>query len=89
MSAVVLVKICADLGRDGEAGRDRQTDPRHLMEICALATEERLHLASAVRVTIPEIIDVARGFLFRQRCASGSFPFPGHKDFERLRGSAH
>ena len=43
VGAFVFGKIGADLGRDRESGRDRQTDPRHLSEVGAFAAQERLH----------------------------------------------
>jgi hypothetical protein len=58
--AIVLVKITANLSGKGESRRHWQTDPRHFMEVCAFAAQQRLHRASSVSVTIPEVINVTR-----------------------------
>ena len=41
----------ARLGSDGETGRDRQLDARHLEQVCALAAEQRTH-------RVPTAVDV-------------------------------
>ena len=46
--SVVLVECRADLGGDGEAGRDGQADAGHLGEIGALAAEQVAHLGAAL-----------------------------------------
>ena len=57
---VVLVEIGADFGRDGEAGRHRQAERRHLRQIGALAAEQILHLAAAIGLFRAEGIDPFR-----------------------------
>ena len=52
------VVVGADLGGDGEAGRDGQADVGHLGEVGALAAEEVLHLAVAVGLAAAEEVDV-------------------------------
>ena len=54
----VLVKVSADFGRDREAGRHRQSDPRHLRQVRSFSTQKRPHLAITIRFTVPKIIDV-------------------------------
>jgi hypothetical protein len=44
---VVLVEISADLGGNGEAGRHRQAEMRHLGEAGALAAEKIAHVGAA------------------------------------------
>ena len=56
----VLVEIAADFGGDGEAGRDRQAERRHLRQIGALAAEQSLHLAAAIGLFRAEGIDPFR-----------------------------
>src|SRR5262249_11638434 len=69
--AIVIVKITANLSGDGESRRHRQTDPRHLMEVCTFAAQQSLHCAPSVSVTVPEVINVTR----RARSfSSGGFP---------------
>ena len=63
VSAVVIVKVAANLCCDCESRRDRQAYARHLVEICAFAAEQRLHAACAVRVAIAERVDVVGRFL--------------------------
>jgi len=50
----------ADLGGDGEAGRHRQTQGRHLGQIGALAAEQIAHLGAAVRLAAAELVDPLR-----------------------------
>ena len=45
----VGVEEHADLGRDGEPGRDRQAEVAHLGEVGALTAQQRLHPGRAVR----------------------------------------
>jgi hypothetical protein len=58
--AIVIVKITANFGGDGESWRHRQTDPRHLMEICALASQQGFLLTLSVSVAIPKVVNVTR-----------------------------
>ena len=55
IGALVGVVVGADLGRDREAGRHGQADAGHLGEVRALAAEERLHRAVAVRLAAEEV----------------------------------
>ena len=76
VSAVVIVKVAAHLCRDCESRRDRQAYARHLVEVCAFATQQRLHAACAVSMPITERVDVVSGFPFafamcRARSPSG------------------
>jgi len=45
VAAFVIVKMTANFGGDCESRWHRQTDARHLVEICPFATEERFHAA--------------------------------------------
>ena len=57
-SPCVVVAV-AERRRDGEAGRDGQTDSGHLGEVGALAAEQRTHPGIAVRRTAAEAVDPA------------------------------
>ena len=57
------VVVGADLGRDREAGRHRQPEPRHLGEVRALAAEQLLHVGAPVGLAAAEGVDVATGRL--------------------------
>jgi hypothetical protein len=50
----VLIKICAHLGGDGEAGRHRDAEMRHLGEAGALAAEEVAHAGAALGLAAAE-----------------------------------
>ena len=54
---VVLVEIGADLGGDGETGRHRQAEMRHLGKARALATEEIAHFGAAFGLAAAEAIN--------------------------------
>ena len=54
---VVGVEIGADLGGDGEAGRHRQAEMRHLGKPRALAAEEVAHRGAPLRLAAAERID--------------------------------
>ena len=53
----VVVEIGADLGGDGEAGRHRQAEMRHLGEARALAAEQIAHRRAAGRLAAAEGVD--------------------------------
>ena len=59
---LLCVVVRADFGGDREARRHRQADAGHLREVRALAAEQRLHLAVAVRFPVAEIVNVFRCF---------------------------
>src|SRR5262249_17271933 len=61
VSVVVGVVVGADLGGEGEAGRDGQADVGHLGEVGALAAEEFLHVRAAFRLAAAEEVDVLGG----------------------------
>ena len=66
--APCVVVAVAERRRDGEAGRDRQTDGGHLGEVGALAAEQRAHPGITVRRTPAEAIDPrAHGLASRSR----------------------
>ena len=52
----VLVVIRADLGRDGEARRDRQAEIGHFREVGAFAAEQVAHLGAALGLAVPEAV---------------------------------
>ena len=54
---LVGVESGADLGRDGEAGRHRQAEVRHLGEVRALAAEQVLHLGFAFGGAVAKGVD--------------------------------
>ena len=56
--AAVLEEVVAGFRGDGEAGRDRQADARHLRETGALAAEQVVHVAVAVRFACSKKINV-------------------------------
>ena len=58
--ACVQILQPARFGRNGETRRHRQTNSRHLMQICAFAAEQRFLRASSVSMTVPEIINITR-----------------------------
>ena len=66
VAALVVVEVAADVGADGESGRNRKTDRRHLGQICALAAEQIAHRAAAVGLPT-ERIDILRGLLRLRR----------------------
>ena len=53
-SLLRLLERAADLGRDGEAGRDREAEARHLGEAGSLAAEEIATLRVALCVAVAE-----------------------------------
>ena len=53
----VLIEISAELGGDGEAGRHRQAEMRHLGKPGALAAEEVAHVGAGFRFAAAEGID--------------------------------
>ena len=55
--AVVRIEIGADLGGDGEAGRNRQAEVGHLVEVGALAAEKVPHFCVAVGLAAAEGIN--------------------------------
>ena len=61
------VKVSADFGRNRETRWDRQTDPCHLGQVRAFATEQGLHLSVPVGLTLAEVINKLRRFGFRSR----------------------
>ena len=67
VTAVMRVKVSADFGRNREARWDRQTDPCHLGQVRAFATEQGLHLSVPVGLTLAEVINKLRRFGFRSR----------------------
>ena len=56
----MIVKITANLSGNGESGRHRQTDPRHLVEVRAFAAQQRFLRAPSISVAIAEIINIMR-----------------------------
>ena len=54
---VVGVVVRADLGGDGEAGRHRQAEVRHLGEVRALAAEQFAHAGAALGLAAAEGVD--------------------------------
>ena len=57
--AVVVLEIdVADFGRDGEAGRHRNSGARHFREACAFAAEDIFHGAIAIGVAVSKAINV-------------------------------
>src|SRR6185437_2202030 len=56
----VLVEMGAELGRDGEAGRDREAEIGHLGKVRALAAQQVLHLRAAFRAAVAEAVDPLR-----------------------------
>ena len=69
IGALVLVVVRADVGGDREPGGHRQSDAAHLGEVGALAAEQRLHRAIAVRL-LTEPIDVLATLAARLRGAA-------------------
>ena len=70
----VLIEIGADLGGDGEAGRHRQAEMRHLGKAGALAAEKVAHAGAALRLAAAEGVDpfaLRRGFRQRSGFAAG------------------
>ena len=69
---VVRVVVGADLGGDGEAGRHRQAEIRHLGEAGALAAEQVAHVGAAFGAAAAEGVDpfafgrAAAGFALRR-----------------------
>src|SRR5207253_3611507 len=63
-AAFVTVKVTANLGCQCEPWRHRQTNSRHLVEVCSLAAKERLHAARSVGVPVAEVVNVTRYFRF-------------------------
>ena len=57
---VVCVEVVAGLGRDGEAGGDRQTEGRHLRQVGALAAQEVAHGGVPLGLPAPEGVDPTR-----------------------------
>ena len=47
-----------DLGRDGEAGRHRQTQTRHFGEVGALGAQQAAHVGAALGAVAAEAIDI-------------------------------
>src|SRR5204862_5655422 len=58
---VVRVKVGADLGGDGESGRDGDADVGHLGQARTFAAEDVLHLGVALGVAFAEVVDVLWG----------------------------
>ena len=58
----VGVEVGADFGGDGEAGRHRQAERRHLVQIRALAAEQILHLPPSFGALGAEGIDPFRHY---------------------------
>jgi hypothetical protein len=54
---LVVVKVGADLGGDGEAGWHRQAEARHLGQVGTLATQQVAHVGAAFGLAIPETVD--------------------------------
>ena len=54
----MLVIVGADLGRDGEPGRDGHAEIGHFGQIGPFAAEEFFHVGPAVRLAVAEEIDV-------------------------------
>ncbi len=52
--AVAVVVDRADLGCDGEPGRDRDADHAHLGQVRSLATQQFLHLGTTLGRAAPE-----------------------------------
>src|SRR5262245_22277618 len=59
---VVRIKIRADRGWNGEAGRHRQAEIGHLREVGALAAEQVAQARFALRLAVPEGVDPLAGF---------------------------
>ena len=57
IALIVGVKIGADLGRDGKAGRNREPEIGHFGEVRALATEQVAHVRGALGPAVAEGID--------------------------------
>ena len=53
---VVLIERGADLGGEGEAGRDRQADAGHLRQVGALAAQQIAHVRAALVVAGTEAV---------------------------------
>ena len=71
---VVLVKIRAHLGADGEAGWHRQAETRHLGEAGALAAKQIAHVGAALRLAAAEGVDpFALGRRLRRRRSGCGF----------------
>ena len=69
----MVVVVGADVGAEGEAGRDGQADVGHLGEVGPLAAEEVLHVGVAVGLAVAEEVDVlGHGRLFL--CKDASVP---------------
>src|SRR5215471_5610366 len=77
----MTVEITAHFGRNGETGRNRQAQTRHLGEIGALAAEQIAHLSSALRLAAAEGIDPLGGRRFGGNgFGSGEFGSGGFGD---------
>src|SRR3546814_7018476 len=61
LALVVIAR--AQLGGDGEAGRHRQADPRHLREIRALAAEQVPVACAAIRNAAAAAVHILRHYL--------------------------
>ena len=59
---LVGVVVRADFGGNGESWRDGQTDPRHFMQVCAFAAEQRLLRAVAIGLAAAKKINILRRF---------------------------
>src|SRR5437763_13765687 len=64
----MIVKVTANLSGDREARRHWQADPRHLMEICAFAAQQRFHRACSISMPVAEVIHTARCVLSFSSC---------------------
>jgi hypothetical protein len=83
----VLVKMGAEFGGDGEAGRHRQAEMRHLGETRALAAEKVAHAGAGFRFAAAEGIDpfALRGRLRRRGFGRG-LALAGRGFLHRLTG---
>jgi hypothetical protein len=80
----VLVEIRAHLGADGEAGRHRQAEMRHLGEAGALAAKQIAHVGATGRLAAAEVVDP---FALGRRLRRRGFPRHGFVGFlHRLTG---
>ena len=76
-SALVGVEVRAGLGGDGEAGRHRQAERRHLGQVGALAAEQVLHRGVAVGAAAAKGVDPSSPrFWHRLSGGAGGAPRP-------------
>jgi hypothetical protein len=77
------------LGRDGEAGRDRDAHPGHLGELAALAAEQVAERARSFRLAARERVDVLGAPGWTRGSPSRRLPTPGlrhHRPPDRYSG---